>query len=158
MANDFLEYSNIRLLWTPHGTVTSLRQGVPATGAAVVIDAFVKGDGINSKALDGKAEGSVTLSGYLTRYATLPTGVDWLAAAGAFSWQIGGLRPAGLLPAAQGPAFLGDLASLPTITAGGLRGTFKLADLGLPYGIGGIGAELRSELGDKISPRFSMVT
>jgi hypothetical protein len=157
MANDFLDISNIRLLWTPHGSVSTLRDGVPAAGSSVVIEAFLKGDGLSSQALAGKAEGTVKLSGYITRYAQLPSGVDWLAGSGSFSWQIGGLRPAGLLPSAQGPAFLGDLDSLPTIVDGGLQGAFKLMDLGFPYGIGGIGAELRSELGDKLSLVFATV-
>ena len=157
MADNFLDLSNIRLLWTPHGSVSTLRDGVPAAGDPVVIEAFMKGDGLSPQAIGGKAEGTVKLSGYITRYALLPSGVDWLAASGAFSWQIGGLRPDGLLPSAQGPAFLGDLDSLPTIASGGLHGSFKLMDLGFPYGVGGIGAELRSELGDKLSLAFATV-
>ena len=56
---------------------------------------------------------------------------------------------------ARGKAYLGPLGSLPTL--GGLVGEVTIMQLGGTFGIGGIGAELRTALGDAIRLQFATV-
>jgi hypothetical protein len=161
MATDLLLYSNLRMLWTPPGAISNFRSGVPAAGVPIVIEAYIKGQGRAEQDLPGVTAGAVLMEGYITRWATVPTAgtpplrINWLSAASAFTWTDTGLRPAGLLPGAQGPAVLTKLASLPTLPTGAERGEIRLVEIGQPFGIGGIGDELRAELGDKIRAAFT---
>ena len=150
MATDFAPYANVRILWTPPGTITNFRTGVPAAGAAIVIEAFVKGE--TGTAIDLPSIGAAprVLSGYITAFATVPAQTDWLAAQSAFSWDSTGLAPAGLLPGTKARGFLGYLEALPATTAG-QRGEATVISVAGVFGVGGIGAELRAALGDAIS-------
>ncbi len=150
MATDFAPYANVRILWTPPGTVTDFRSGTPAAGTPIVIEAFLKGETGTPLELPSIGAAPRVLSGYITAYATLPEDSDWLAAGSAFTWTDTGLAPAGLLPGITGRGFLGDLTALPA-TTGGQQGKATVISVAGAYGVGGIGAELRTALGDALT-------
>jgi hypothetical protein len=154
MATDFAEYANLRMLWTPPGTITNFRAGVPAAGPAVVIEAFAKSQGRSEQDLPGVMAGSLILEGYLTRWALLGS-ASWLAAGSSLSWNETGYRPAGMLPGAEGKAVLTNLSTLPTLADGTEQGQLRMLELGQPFGVGGIGIELREALGDKFRAALS---
>jgi hypothetical protein len=150
MPTDFAPYANVRILWTPPGTITNFRSGTPAAGTPIVIEAFLKGQTGPAQDLPSIGAAPRTLQGYITAYATLPAQTSWLAAGSAFSWNTTGLAPDGLLPGITGRGFLGDLTALPSIT-GGQQGKATVISIAGSFGIGGIGAELRAALGDAIT-------
>jgi hypothetical protein len=152
MATDFAPYANLRILWRPPGTITTFRAGVPAAGPAVVVEAFAKGSGRTEQDLPGVKAGALILEGYLTRWALLGA-ADWQAAGAAFSWDETGYRPAGMLPGAEGQAVLTDLTLLPTLADGAEQGQLRILEF--PFGVGGIGSELREALGDKFRAALS---
>ena len=152
MATDFAEYANLRMLWAPPGVITTLRDGVPAAGPAVVMEAFVKPQGRSEQDLPGVKAGSLILEGFVTRWALLGN-ANWLVAGASLSWTETGYRPAGMLPGATGQAVMTDLTVLPTLADGAERGQLRILEF--PYGVGGIGAELREALGDKFKAALS---
>jgi len=154
MATDFAPYANLRMLWRPPGTITSFRSGVPAAGPAVVVEAFAKGSGRSEQDLPGVKAGALILEGYITRWALLGS-ATWQAAGSAFSWDETGYRPAGMLPGATGQAVLTNLTLLPTLADGSEVGQLRILELSQPFGIGGIGTELREALGDKFRAALS---
>jgi hypothetical protein len=154
MATDFAPYINLRVLWTAPGTITSFRDGVTAAGTAYVVDAFAKRAGTTDELTPGIKAGLTKLSGYICRYAPLPTGTVWTAAPSAFQWVTTGERPPAMLPGATGSAILGMVMSLPTVMNGNETGILQFTELGGTFGIGGIGEELRAELGDKFAAVF----
>jgi len=156
MATDFAPYANLRLLWLPTGTVTSFRNGVPSGGAPIVIEAFLKGQVGQPQPLPSIKAAAGSRAGYVTQWATVPTGADWLASRSAFSWNTTGLAPEGLLPGVKGKAFLGLLESLPSRSSGGMLGEATIIELYGAFGVGGIGAELRPALGDAITVTFEV--
>lgn len=159
MATDFADQANLRILWTPLGTLPSFRDGLQPAGAPIVIDAFVKGPSGGGTNEPGIRAGSRSMSGFITRYATPADPDDWLTAGSGWSWTDTGLRPPGLVAGHDGlPAFLGDLFSLPTIVDGSEQGKVEITGIGGQFGVGGIGAELRASLGDAIDVVFSTVS
>ena len=152
MATDFAEYANLRMLWAPPGVITTLRDGVPAAGPAVVVEAFVKPQGRSEQDLPGVKAGSLMLDGFITRWALLGN-ANWLVAGASLSWTETGYRPAGMLPGATGQAVWTDLTVLPTLADGAEQGQLRILEF--PYGVGGIGAELREALGDKFKAALS---
>jgi hypothetical protein len=150
MATDFAPYANVRILWTPPGTITSFRTGTPAAGTPIVIEAFLKGETGTPVELPSIGAAPRVMNGYITAYATVPTGTSWLAARSAFTWTDTGLAPAGLLPGITGRGFLGSLEVLPALS-GGQQGEATVISVAGVFGVGGIGAELRQALGDAIS-------
>ena len=152
MATDFAEYANLRMLWQPPGTITTFRAGVPAAGPAVVVEAFVKPQGRSEQDLPGVQAGSLMLEGFITRWALLGS-ASWLVAGASLSWTETGYRPTGMLPGATGQAVMTDLTVLPTLADGAERGQLRILEF--PYGVGGIGAELREALGDKFKAALS---
>jgi hypothetical protein len=146
MATDFAEYANLRMLWAPPGTITNFRAGVPAAGPAVVVEAFAKPQGRSEQDLPGVKAGSLMLEGFVTRWALLGSS-NWLAAGTSLTWDETGYRPAGMLPGATGQAVLTDLTVLPTLANGAEQGQLRILEF--PFGVGGIGSELREALGDK---------
>ena len=152
MATDFAEYANLRMLWAPPGVITTLRDGVPAAGPAVVMEAFVKPQGRSEQDLPGVQAGSLILEGFVTRWALLGS-ANWLVAGASLSWTETGYRPTGMLPGATGQAVLTDLTVLPTLADGTEQGQLRILEF--PYGVGGIGAELREALGDKFKAALS---
>jgi hypothetical protein len=154
MATDFAEYANLRMLWTPPGVITNFRAGVPAAGPAVVVEAFAKSQGRSEQDLPGVMAGSLIVEGYLTRWALLGN-ASWLAAGSSLSWDETGYRPAGMLPGAEGKAVLTNLSALPTLVDGTEQGQLRMLELSQPFGVGGIGIELREALGDKFRAALS---
>ena len=146
MATDFAEYANLRMIWTPPGAITNFRAGVPAAGPAVVVEAFAKPQGRSEQDLPGVKAGSLMLEGFITRWALLGS-ANWLAAGSSLTWDETGYRPAGMLPGATGQAVITDLTVLPTLADGAEQGQLRILEF--PFGIGGIGSELREALGDK---------
>jgi hypothetical protein len=146
MATDFAEYANLRMVWAPPGTITNFRAGVPADGPAVVVEAFAKPQGRSEQDLPGVKAGSLMLEGFITRWALLGS-ANWLAAGSSLTWDETGYRPAGMLPGATGQAVITDLTVLPTLADGAEQGQLRILEF--PFGIGGIGSELREALGDK---------
>ena len=154
MATDFAPYANLRMLWQPPGTITSFRAGVPAAGPAVVVEAFAKAKGRSEQDLPGVKAGDLILEGYLTRWALLGN-ASWLVAGASLSWNETGFRPAGMLPGATGQAVLTHLTVLPTLADGAEQGRLRMLELSQPFGVGGIGIELRVALGDKFRAALS---
>jgi hypothetical protein len=154
MATDFAEYANLRMIWTPTGAITNFRAGVPAAGPAVVVEAFAKSQGRSEQDLPGVMAGSLILEGYLTRWALLGS-ASWLVAGSSLSWNETGYRPAGMLPGAEGKAVLTNLSALPTLADGTEQGQLRMLELSQPFGVGGIGIELREALGDKFRAALS---
>ena len=152
MATDFAEYANLRMIWAPTGTITTFRAGVPAAGPAVVMEAFVKPQGRSEQDLPGVQAGSLMLDGFITRWALLGS-ASWLVAGASLSWTETGYRPTGMLPGATGQAVWTDLTVLPTLADGAERGQLRILEF--PYGVGGIGAELREALGDQFKAALS---
>lgn len=152
MATDFAEYASLRMLWTPPGTITNFRSGVPAAGPAVVVEAFAKPQGRSEQDLPGVKAGALILEGFITRWALLGN-ASWLVAGASLSWTETGYRPAGMLPGATGQAVLTDLSVLPTLADGAEQGQLRILEF--PFGVGGIGAELREALGDKFRAALS---
>jgi hypothetical protein len=146
MTTDFAEYANLRMVWQPPGTITSFRAGVPAAGPAVVVEAFAKPQGRSEQDLPGVKAGSLMLEGFITRWALLGS-ASWLVAGTSLTWDETGYRPAGMLPGATGQAVLSDLTVLPTLADGAEQGQLRILEF--PFGVGGIGSELREALGDK---------
>jgi hypothetical protein len=160
MATELAPYANLRLLLPqPVAAPANFRSGVPAAAGSWVIECFVKRQ-------DGKEYDKVVgnlpsvdprrqiLEGYITQWAVLPANTLWIAARSAFTWTTTGLAPAGLLPGANGRGILTVLQALPTITQPAQQGEVTIVGLADPFGPGGIGAEVRAELGDKIRLEF----
>ena len=155
MATDFYDYANLRLLIPqPAAIPANLRAGMPAATASWVVECFAKGENTDAPGLPSIDPRRRVLAGYITAWAALPANTSWLAVRSAFTWTDTGLAPAGLLPGASGRGFLGVLPDLPTITNNGQQGEATILALADPYGPGGIGAELRQQLGDRI--RFEL--
>jgi hypothetical protein len=158
MASPFAEVGNARLLWLQPGSApANFRQGPAAVSTTrVVIEAFLRAvvptSPMGSAAVEGRQ--SVVnavdrrVTAWIIRYATVPTGADWLAAGSAWTWTETGLLPAGL------GASRADLqcywGPLPPSLATGRLGVFNLEQVGGDYGTGGIGAAVRAEAGDSI--------
>jgi hypothetical protein len=159
MATDLAPYANIRLLIPQPVAPANFRSGVPAAAGSWVIECFAKRDKVNA---DDKPFGSLPaidprrqlLEGYITQWAVLPANTSWLATRSAFAWNTTGLAPSGLLPGANGRGILTVLEQLPTITQPAPQGEATVVGLADPFGPGGIGAEVRSVLGDKIRIEF----
>jgi len=152
VTTDFFEYSNLRLLIPrPAAAPLNFREGVPAGVGHWLIHAFARGPASGAPELPSIAPRTIVVAGYITAWADLPAGADWLAAAGAFSWDTTGLAPAALRMGMSGRGFLGDLQALPVITGPAITGEASITALGGLYGPGGIGAELRADVGDAIT-------
>jgi hypothetical protein len=153
MATDLAPYANLRLLLPqPAAVPANFRSGVPAATASWVVECFAKREGNDAVAgeLPSVDPRRSTLSGYITAWAVLPANTSWLAVRSAFSWNETGLAPAGLLPGMSGRGILTLLEMLPTITQPTVQGEATVISLADPFGPGGIGAEVRSVLGDRI--------
>jgi hypothetical protein len=151
MPTDFLEYTNLRLLIPkPAAAPANFRSGVPAGAGSWVVHCFTRGETVAAADLASISPRTRILSGFITAYADLPANTSWLAASSAFAWDESGLAPAALRLGMGGRGFLGDIPALPTVTGQALQGEATIIALADPYGPGGIGAEVRAELGDRI--------
>jgi hypothetical protein len=155
MATDLAPYANLRILLPQPVAPANFRSGVPAAAGSWVIECFAKNSGTDPAtglpSIDPRRQ---VLDGYITQWAALPANTSWLAARSAFTWTTTGLAPAGLLPGANGRGILTVLEQLPTITQPAQQGEVTILGLADPFGTGGIGAEVRSVLGDKIRIEF----
>lgn len=150
MPTDFAPYANLRLLIPqPAAAPANFRSGVPASTASWILHVFAKGSTAAAPSTPSIDPRTRTLEGYITAFATLPANTSWLQATAGLAWDTTGLAPAGLLAGASGRGFLGVLESLPTVT--GQQGEATITALGGAFGPGGIGAELRAQLGDAIT-------
>jgi hypothetical protein len=151
MPTDFAPYANLRLLIPqPAAAPANFRSGVPAAAGSWILHVFAKGQTAAAADLPSVSPLTRTLEGYITAWATLPANTSWLAASSAFTWDTTGLAPQGLLTGMGGRGFLGILESLPAIAASAQQGEATITGLAEPFGPGGIGAELRQQLGDRI--------
>ena len=156
MATRFKSLANVRLLWQQPGTIpATFRQGArPTTTAAVVIEAFLKGNsGGGETPTPSAGIGGEPWSGYLTRWALLPTGASWLDIGSSWSWDETGTRPSGLRRGMSCQAFVGNLLLLPVVGAG-IQGQMELSSLEGTYGVGGIGARLLPRTGERMAATF----
>jgi len=156
MASPFAEVANARILWDrPTELPEDFREGWSGgTTDRVVVELFLKAS--QPSALDvASPEGRRSLvagadrsvSAWVTRWAVLPDGADWLAAGTGWTWTETGLLPAGLGPGRLAlPLYWGPL---PPSTVGHTC-TLNIDQAGGDYGTGGIGAEIRAEAGDQI--------
>ena len=148
---DFLEYANLRLLiGKPAAAPANFRSGVPAGTGSWVVEAFARGETVAAADLPSVSPRSRILAGYITAWANLPANTSWLAARSAFTWTETGLAPDDLRLGMGGRGFLGVLGGLPTREGTWLEGEATIIGLTEPFGPGGIGAELRQQLGDRI--------
>lgn len=156
MATDFAPYANLRLLIPqPAAAPVNFRSGVPAGAGSWLLHVFAKSPATAEAAGPPSiSPRSRTLEGYITAFATLPANTSWLQATSGLAWDTSGLAPAGLLTGASGRGFLGVLETLPTVT--GQQGEATITSLGGSFGPGGIGAELRAQLGDAITVELQM--
>lgn len=152
MATDLADYSNLRLLIKQTSVPTSLRNGVMTAGNSWIIDCYAKGEMLDAADLYSVSPRSQILKGYITRWVQLPSGVNWILGGSGLQWNTTGLAPSGLMPGATGEGFLGQLD-----TTLGIKGTSTILSLADPYGFGGIGAELREEIGDSIRIQLQIV-
>ena len=152
MATPLAPYANLRMLIPQPVAPADFRSGVPAADGSWVIEAFAKAVSPNAQAgsLPSVDPMRLLLEGYITAWAVLPEDTIWLAAGSAFTWDTTGLAPAGLLPGAGGRGILTRLSALPTLTQPAQQGEVTITGLAEPFGVGGIGDLVRSELGDKI--------
>ena len=152
MATDLAPYANLRLLLPqPAAAPQNFRSGVPAATASWVVECFAKRENTDlAGQLPSIDPRRSVLSGYITSWAVLPANTSWLAVRSAFTWNETGLTPAGLLPGAMGRGILTLLEALPTITQPTVQGEITVLAVADPFGPGGIGAELRQQLGDRI--------
>ena len=160
MATPFAEFANCRIAWLrPTAALTNLRDGTrPAATTTVVMEAFIEpaGDGQPENRGEATAQASQgrSLSGYLTRWATLPNGADWLDAGTSWTWDDSGLRPEGLTAGRDElQAALVSIADLPATDRAEI-GTLVINQLGSPYGPGGIGQQVTAIAGEYLSGVF----
>lgn len=161
MATDFYPYANLRLLIPqPAATPESLRDGLPASSGAWVIEVFAKaeqGAGRDAPAPPSVDPSKRMLAGYITAWAELPANTSWLAARSAFSWDETGLAPVGLMVGMGGQGLLGVLPDLPAVSGNPQQGEATIRGLSGTFGSGGIGAELRAVTGDAITIELQVV-
>lgn len=155
MASPFAGFQNMRVRLMRTAPVMSLRDGPSGGGPPeeLVVELFAKGQGSGGSNRPSIEIGSGAMSGFIVRWAALQQGQDWLSHGDYLEWDDSGLRPDVLRPGATCEAYLGDLMILP-LRAGGLLGELEMAELGQPFGVGGIGKLIREPAGDKWAGTF----
>ena len=151
MATDLAPYANLRLWMKQLVVPVSLRNGPVGSGGSWIIDCYAKGEMFDTADLPSVNPRGQVLKGYVTQWAVLPTGANWLVPSGQLQWNTTGLIPEGLKAGAIGDGFLGVLNS-----TNGRKGLATILAISDPYGIGGVGAELRQEIGDSISVQLQV--
>lgn len=157
MATPFLQFANARMLFTRRtDRIPNFRDGARVPTEMVVMEVFAKlsqpGNQTNEAgALELKQQ---ILTGYICRYAVVPSGTDWLGLGTAWGWDESGLKPEGLNSGQKCETFIGDLKGLPA-REGSETGWTDLGSVLLPFGVGGIGTTLREVQGDRITGTYS---
>jgi hypothetical protein len=169
MATPYADFPNARLLWKrPVSAFTSLRDGPAVATEDLVIEGYFLLDGSGGSAAnrstDGRSageEGSLMgmleqpFKGWITRWALVPDGSDWLDLGSGWAWQDSGLRPDRLRPSMDPLTMLfGRLDALPDISRGQV-GAATISQVGSVYGSGGVGQLLAEEVGDELRGTFS---
>lgn len=160
MGTPFLQFSNARLRFKRRTSrIPNFRDGGRVPEEDVVIEAFTKL--VFSAAQGFQQTGGAEfkqqfLSGYITRYAVIPNGADWLDAGTNWTWDESGLKPDGLDSGHKLDTWIGNLKNLPS-TDGGERGLTDMRSVILPYGTGGIGEIIRGTAGDRIDGVYAFV-
>ena len=157
MASPFAGFQDMRIRLVQSPAVMTLRDGPSGGGPpeVVVVELFAKGQGSSGSDRPSIEICSGAMGGFIVRWAALEQGQDWLTHADHLSWDDTGLRPAALRPGATCQAYLGDLTILP-LRDGGLLGELEMAELGQPFGVGGIGKLIREAAGDKWAGTFKL--
>ena len=154
MTTPFAKYASLRLLWhRPTAAITSLREGIRPNTEAIVIEAYISElSGPNSEEQSGGRNiGTAQIIGYITRWAQVPTGGNWLDSGKYWVWNDSGLRPQGFPRGEKLEAFMGNIAGLPT-QDGAERGWLTIQTL---PSVGGIDALVRVKTGDKFTGLYA---
>ena len=164
MPTPFAPFANARIAWQrPTEPLTSLRDGVrPVATETVVIEAYLEPPGGASSTASPLAWGPTTaqggqgrsLSGYITRWAALGDGDDWLDAGAGWTWDDSGLRPTGMRAGQrEHKAALVSIGDLPALERAEI-GTIVLHTVGSPYGPGSVGGQITAQAGEFIAGEF----
>lgn len=159
MASPLANFSNARLLWPqPAAAPANFRQGPAAVATTpIAIELFLSGSDQARPTVNPAIEGRQTVvnpqernvRGWVVRYATVPTGQDWLSAGSGWSWTATARLPAGFdvsdtqdLRCYWGP--------LPPNTSIGRLCVLNIRQVGGDHGTGGIGAIIQAAAGDSL--------
>lgn len=159
MASPLAGFSNARLLWPqPAAAPANFRQGPAAVSTtSVVIELFLSGNDKARPVINPAVEGRQTVvnplersvRGWVVRYATVPSGQDWLAAGTGWSWTA-----TARLPASFDVSSTQDLrcywGPLPPSLITGRLCILNVAQVGGDHGTGGIGAIIQAAAGDSL--------
>ena len=159
MASPLAGFSNARLLWPqPAAAPANFRQGPAAVSTtSVVIELFLGASDKARPTVNPPSDGRQTVvnpmermvRGWVVRYATVPSGQDWLAAGSGWSWTA-----TGLLPSSFAPSSTQDLrcywGPLPPSLITGRLCILNVAQVGGDHGTGGIGAIIQAAAGDSL--------
>lgn len=159
MPSPLAGFSNARLLWPqPAAAPANFRQGPAAVSTtSVVIELFLGASDKARPVINPAVEGRQTVvnplernvRGWVVRYATVPSGQDWLAAGTAWTWTA-----TGLLPPSFDASSTQDLrcywGPLPPSLITGRLCILNVAQVGGDHGTGGIGAIIQAAAGDSL--------
>jgi hypothetical protein len=154
MPTPFAPYANFRALWQrPAAPAASLREGIRPATDSVVLEFYAKLQGPGGEQPGGGsiAIGAASITAYLTRWAVLPTGGNWLDAGTAWQWDQTGFRPAGLARGDKLQAWMGNPALLPNDPKAE-RGWFTIATMSCT---GGIDPIVAAAAGEKFGGTFA---
>jgi hypothetical protein len=154
MATPFARFASLRMLWQrPTADVTSLREGIRPNTEMIAIEAYVD-DMLGSsgeQSSGGRNIASTKITGFITRWAIVPSGDNWLGGGVGWQWNNSGLRPSNLPRGEKLEAFIGNLSILPDLS-NGERGWLTIDSLS---SVGGIDALVRVKAGDEFSGVFA---
>lgn len=151
MPSPFSPYANLRILIPRPAASLTFRGGSPPPNGHWLIHCYAPGPTTGATDLPTVSPRVRSLAGYITAWALLPTGGNWLAATTGFTWETTGLAPSGLRIGMGGRGFLGALPDLPTKTGTWQEGEATITSLSGQFGPGGIGAQIRARAGDAIT-------
>ena len=160
MTTPFLQFANARMLFTRRtDRIPNFRDGARVPTEMVVMEVFAKLKLLRNQSAEAGAQEleEQVLSGYICRYAVVPSGTDWLSLGTAWNWDESGLKPEGLNSGQKVETFIGDLSGLPA-REGSEMGWTNLDTVVMPFGVGGIGATLRSVAGDPINGTYTFAS
>lgn len=161
MATPFAPYANARMRFDRRSSrIPNFRNGGRVMSESVVLDVYVKlfvPQGTNNLEAGATELKSQFLSGYITRWAPLPNGSDWLSLGTSWAWNESGLKPEGLYSGTKLETYIGDLTLLPA-RDGSEVGYTEIRSAIYPFGVGGIGDMIRVVAGDKILGIYSFAS
>ena len=159
MASPVASFANARLLWLqPSAAPANFRQGPAAVATtAMVVELFLSGTDQARSTVKPTSEGRQTVvnpqersvRGWVVRYATVPTGQDWLSTGSGWSWTATARLPAGfdVSDTQDLRCYWGPLPPSPTT---GRLCVLNVHQVGGDHGTGGIGAIIQSAAGDQL--------